>query len=482
MDKKTLFKGSSSVLGLGSIGKLFNVGVKVVLARLLGPIGLGIYELVLSITRLGSMIPQMGLHQTVVYYVARFYARRKEVLAIYAIRVGLFVVLLFSLILGLSIWGFEEKFITAFFSERPETWAVMAIVLLVPLFSLKNYTAFCYRAMKQASVEVMLNRVCFPLFMLVGVGILYIVGIQIHIELFLKVIVVAAVIPVLWAVVNLGKKIFIPFNWMREKVISRQMLTYSMPIWLNAMMTVGIAQIDRIFIGAFSTTEQLGYYGAAYTFAYMLSFIMGSFTPVSQPLMSEAYSNRDFDYLQKIYRTIVDWTAYLIIPLVGGFFLFGKAMLGLIFGEEFRVAYWILCILGVGQAINALSGPAGNILLMTNRQKISVYSLGAGLIVGIILNIILIPLYGALGAAIGTALSIMLINLIRVYQIKVHLNVTHAYHNLFKTILIVLFSVIVTYIVGQYTVYLAVEILCYAVLLLAAYLKIFGFHKMNFEL
>lgn len=481
MDKKFLFKGSSKVLSLGSITKLCNMALKIILARLMGPVGLGIYELVLSITRLGSKIPLLGLHQTIVFYLARFYAQKKESLAIYAIRIGLIIVGLSSAIVGLSIWLLKDTFISVFFSEHAGDWAVIAIALLVPLFSLKVYTSFCYRGMKRPSTEIILNRLCYPTFVLIGLGIFFLGGTTVKITLFLRIAVVAAALPVLWAIMDMGKKLFIPINWFREKVITKQIILYSMPIWLNVMLNVGLMQLDRIFIGAFSTAEELGYYGAAYTFALLLSFIMGSFSPVSQPLMSEAYSKQDFDYLQDIYRTIVDWTAYLIIPLLGGFFLFGKAMLGLVFGEAFRVAYWTLCILGIAQAINALSGPAGNILLMTNHQKISVYSLGTGLVVGIILNIILIPMYGALGAAIGTAISVAVINIIRVWQIKVHLHITNTYLNIFKTLTLVVSSAFIIYLMSGFMDYIVIQIVLYAVLILAGYWFILDIRNIDFK-
>jgi O-antigen/teichoic acid export membrane protein len=87
----------------------------------------------------------------------------------------------------------------------------------------------------------------------------------------------------------------------------------------------------------------------------------------------------------------------------------------LLFGEAYGVSYYILCILLIGQAINAMCGCNGWLLNLTGYEKITVKGFYIAIIVKLILGIILINYYGMYGVAIASAVALTLWNLIMVY-------------------------------------------------------------------
>jgi len=97
--------------------------------------------------------------------------------------------------------------------------------------------------------------------------------------------------------------------------------------------------------------------------------------------------------------------------------VFGPEVL-LIFGKDFNGAFPVLVILAFGEMINALTGPAGNLLVLTGQQRISVRILTLGVTVCIGFNLWLIPLYGAVGAAFSMALGLIVINILRALVIR----------------------------------------------------------------
>ena len=105
------------------------------------------------------------------------------------------------------------------------------------------------------------------------------------------------------------------------------------------------------------------------------------------------------------------------IPLIILSFLFPKLLLG-IFGKEFVSGTIAFLILSVGRLISSLSGPAGNILQMTNNQNIYAKILFIGALFNIVLNYILIPIYGVNGAAIASMLSLVIWNVLMIYQVR----------------------------------------------------------------
>jgi O-antigen/teichoic acid export membrane protein len=97
--------------------------------------------------------------------------------------------------------------------------------------------------------------------------------------------------------------------------------------------------------------------------------------------------------------------------------LFGKYILNF-WGSEFIYAYPILITLSIGQFFNISSGCSGLLLTMTGHEKVHGYISLSSLLVNIILNIVLISKYGALGAATATAITISLENITKLLFVK----------------------------------------------------------------
>ena len=68
--------------------------------------------------------------------------------------------------------------------------------------------------------------------------------------------------------------------------------------------------------------------------------------------------------------------------------------------------------------ISSLSGPAGNILQMTNNQNVYAKSLFVAALANIVLNYILIPIYGINGAAIASMFSLAIWNILMIYEVR----------------------------------------------------------------
>ena len=71
-------------------------------------------------------------------------------------------------------------------------------------------------------------------------------------------------------------------------------------------------------------------------------------------------------------------------------------------------------------SICSISGPVGQILLMTNKEKKFRNIIFISLVVNVCLNIILIPLFGVVGAAYSTIISISI--LLPIYICAEYLN------------------------------------------------------------
>ncbi len=92
-------------------------------------------------------------------------------------------------------------------------------------------------------------------------------------------------------------------------------------------------------------------------------------------------------------------------------------MLGF-WGPDFAEAFPILMILSIGQFFNISTGCSGLLLIMCGYEKIHGAISVISVISNLILNLILISYYGAMGAALATAITVTTANLLKVFYAK----------------------------------------------------------------
>ena len=114
---------------------------------------------------------------------------------------------------------------------------------------------------------------------------------------------------------------------------------------------------------------------------------------------------------------------FLTIPILILILFFSEFILRL-FGEQFILGSLCLNILIAGQLINVLCGSVGYILNMTEYQNIFKWIIVFTVIMNVVLNIVLIPLYGIFGAAVASMISLILWNMISCIYIYKKFNIS----------------------------------------------------------
>jgi O-antigen/teichoic acid export membrane protein len=84
-----------------------------------------------------------------------------------------------------------------------------------------------------------------------------------------------------------------------------------------------------------------------------------------------------------------------------------------IFGKELIVGAIPLIVVSIGQVMNVSAGPVGYMNTMTGHPEYEFYNNIFLVIINIVLNLILIPVYGIMGAAIASAVSFTVSNIIK---------------------------------------------------------------------
>lgn len=189
-------------------------------------------------------------------------------------------------------------------------------------------------------------------------------------------------------------------NWKRAVELLRD----SWMLLLSGLAIIIYMRIDQIMIGQMLGDEAVGVYTAAVKISEVWYFIPIAIVSSLFPSILRAKEFSQDLYLNrlKLLHSMMLLIALLIaIPMT---FLSGP-IVQFLFGARFSEAGVILAIHIWAGTFVFLGVASSRYYLTENLQKVELYKSVAGCLSNIVLNFILIPIYGVKGAAIATVIS-----------------------------------------------------------------------------
>lgn len=215
-------------------------------------------------------------------------------------------------------------------------------------------------------------------------------------------------------------------NHQTFKISGKQLIKNGFPMMISSSMIYLIFSVDTIMLGIFSVSKDVGVYRIVSQVAGINAIFVVVLGSVVGPKIAALYAENN----QKDFKVLIQQSAKLIffisLPVLLFLLIFSRKIL-LFFGDEFTVGYGALIILIISQFIFSITGFVDLILNMTGNQIIfGKITMGIALL-NIVLNLILIPIWGINGAAMATGFSIVLTNVLALIYIKKNLNVWPIY-------------------------------------------------------
>ncbi len=189
----------------------------------------------------------------------------------------------------------------------------------------------------------------------------------------------------------------------------RAWLVLSLPLWLVTMFTLLINQSDLLVLGILKSPAEVGIYAAGSKTAYLVSFVLTAVSAVLAPAFVRHHAAGDSASLRTAMRSGIRLILWPSLAIAGVLFAWPQLILGA-FGSGFESASTIVRILVVGQFVNAITGPAGYLLLLTGSQGTVARVYGFSAVAQIALLLAFVPEFGTDGAAVVTAATITVSN------------------------------------------------------------------------
>jgi O-antigen/teichoic acid export membrane protein len=188
----------------------------------------------------------------------------------------------------------------------------------------------------------------------------------------------------------------------------KDMLKFGFPYIPAGLAGIAIQVIDRPIVKALTNDDTLGIYTANYRLGVLMMLVVGMFDYAWRPFfLTHA---RDAD-APKLFSKVFTYVAALLmlVFVTGSLFIEDIVRVKFFGGYFIHPDYWgglsivpivLMAYVFTGAYVNFVVG-----IYLEKKTKYLPYATGAGALVNVVVNLVLIPKYGITGAAIATLLS-----------------------------------------------------------------------------
>lgn len=409
--------GYGFLLRVGGGGLAF--GGNWLLARLLGPSGVGIYYLAFTTVTIAAVLSRLGLNETCVRYASPAFAAGDWATVAGVRRTALLLVTIASAAITFILLIAAPAISVRIFHQPALTNTLRVIVLALIPFALLNINSMMLQSTRHVPAATVVQAAAIPgaFFILLALTGIFAATPTIAAACYtLATIAVLAGGHWYWRRTVQGATIAV------KRYDPRALLRTGLRIMGVNSIGLVMTWTDTIFLGIWRSPAEVGSYNIAIRIALLTSFIIAAVNSAVGPKFAELSAQRHTEKLKMLtQRTSLAMTG-AATPALIILIAFPKFILSL-FGSGFTVAKVALVILAVGQFIEVITGAVGHLLMMSGHEKSLRNILVISAIMNVILNLILVPSFGLAGAATATAVSLSFSNFLCIASVKRHLGI-----------------------------------------------------------
>jgi len=189
-----------------------------------------------------------------------------------------------------------------------------------------------------------------------------------------------------------------------ENDFVNKILKYSIPLFFISVGFLIATEVDTVMLGLFSTDAEVGTYAVAKQIIIKLPHISLAMVMGTMPVFAKLNEDNK-EELKKLFFKLLRTNALIFAIIAIGIVFLSRIFVPLIFGVEYNSSVLPLQILTVYSVGSSFSILLSSFLDYQGLAKKRAINLSVCMVLNIVLNLILIPEYGAVGAATATSIS-----------------------------------------------------------------------------
>ena len=233
------------------------------------------------------------------------------------------------------------------------------------------------------------------------------------------VIALTVLIDIITVLVFSAKLKVVPRVWEIDTQFLKEVIRFGIIPMMSGLLATINYSIDIIFLKGMGSPPELSYYSLAASIINYVWLIPDAFKSVLFSKSAKKFDTENLEFSSQVSMT------FIFLCLVG-FALLGRQLLIIFYGTEFRNSYGVTLLLIIGAFSMSIYKLVGVVLVSQGKRVAHFISLAISAIINVILNYLLIPIYGMYGAGIASVCSytvcgiVLLIYFCRLYSMPAY--------------------------------------------------------------
>ena len=182
-----------------------------------------------------------------------------------------------------------------------------------------------------------------------------------------------------------------------DSALLRRLLGFGSPLIVTALLSLLMHEADRYFLKHYAGLSEVGVYSLAYKIGQAVNMLF--LIPFSAIWNVVMYEMADEPEPQKNYARVYEYFTYALLILTLAASLFAYPLLPLLTPGEYSQAVDLIPIILLAYMLYAMHQQFSVPALLAKRTAALIPVSIAGVVVNVVLNLLLVPRFGAAGAA-----------------------------------------------------------------------------------
>ncbi len=413
---KKVIRGATYLFIFSVLASFISYFTRIYLARNLTLEEFGLFFAVFSLFNFLVIFKDLGLGQAMVKFLSEFQANNEFNKS----KTSIFIVTSIQLSLAFIISAFMiffAKFLSENYFKNPESFYLIIIlslwfflstiqgIVFQVFYGLKYFFIFSLKDFIKNFIFILLLILLFSLgFGLFSPALAW---------LFTTILLALFFFPLM-----LSKFNFFKYRLVNQFEISKKLFWFGVPLIFLTAGSLVIGYLDTLMLTYFRSLEEVGIYNVVLPSAMLLIFLGRSIALTIFPIGSELWIKNQKKKLSNGLSLMLKYSFLAVMPIALSLIIFSDLFLKIFFGPEYIAGSLSFKILLVGVIFYIIAQINNSIISSIGMpKKVTKIVLWAALL-NILVNLILIPIFGIVGAAFATTMSYMLVCFLSILEIR----------------------------------------------------------------
>jgi len=223
------------------------------------------------------------------------------------------------------------------------------------------------------------------------------------------------------------------FSPRKQKLRIKRHLKPTLMLFLPQIATQIYLVVNKNMLGIFDSIDSVGFFGQSDSIIKVTLALVTSLGTVMLPHISNMHSKGDMEGIKKMLSKSFDIMTGLSIPIMFGIMGVSIRFAPFFFGTDFGIVGRLMFIQAPIIIFIAWSNVIGmQYLLPLNKMRQFTTSVSIGAVLNILINLLLIPLFGLFGAMTATIIAELSVTLYQMHSIKDEIQLRNMFKGTWK--------------------------------------------------